>query len=136
MGKFWNKILPKNTIAGKLVRGDKGGALSSAKNYVKSGEFLTDFKNVSTGNFVAMGKKAIGGSVGSLLNKQPTETLKMENLSGGISQASQAGATGSIFDSAPISSSSSTTDSNNAPQTPNLLLVAGAALVLFLMMKK
>ena len=138
--KFLKSILPAHTIAGKLARGDSKGAASSAVNYVKSGEILTDFKNVSTGNFVGIGKKGLGGSVSSLLNKQPSPILTTTNLSGGISQASQAGATPSIYNavnSKPLTSSSDESGSpSGSPDNNQMYYLIGAAAALFLLMKK
>lgn len=67
LGKSVGSLAAPNTIIGKLSRGDKAGAFSSAKNYVKSGEIMTDFRNIATGNVLGMAKKGIGGSVNSLI---------------------------------------------------------------------
>ena len=135
---FFKKLIPKHTILGKTLRGDTKGAISSAKNYVKSGEILTDFKNISTGNFVAMAKKGIGGSVSSLLNKKPTSTLSSTNLSGGTSAASKQGSTPSVYsiaDSVPVTSTT-TADAPNPMDNKNIMYLGAAAVVIFLMLKK
>lgn len=46
MGWSLSSLIPKNTIVGKALRGDVSGAVSSAKNYVNSGELMQDIKNV------------------------------------------------------------------------------------------
>jgi len=138
--KFLKSIFPANTIAGKLARGDKKGAVSSAVNYVKSGEILTDIKNVSTGNVTGMLSKGLGGSASSLLNKRPNKVLSTTNLSGGTSTASSAGSSPSVYnvvDSKPVSSTSVSSDSPNPkPDNQQMYLLAGGALALFLLMKK
>lgn len=70
-------LIPTHTIAGKLLSGDKEGALKSAQNYIKSGELATDIKNVgialTTGNVSNVLAKASGmnstGTPKTILNK-------------------------------------------------------------------
>lgn len=75
----WKTLFPPNTIVGKLSRGDNAGALSSATNYVKSGEMTKDIANVgrivATGGadvtaWYSMGKKAYGTEIQKALNPQ------------------------------------------------------------------
>jgi len=70
-----SSLIPSNTILGKALSGNISGAVSSAVNYVKSGEILTDVKNISTGNVAGVVSKAVtgyqgnGNLIGDLLNK-------------------------------------------------------------------
>jgi len=138
---FFKKMFPKHTIAGKLFRGDKKGAVSSAVNYVKSGEILQDARNIATGNVAAIAKKGLGGSVASLLNKKPSQSAINNNLSGGTSAASAAGATTSNVYSVEKRSSggvstASASPNGEAPENNKMLLYAGAAVLAFMLLKK
>jgi hypothetical protein len=135
---FFKNMFPKHTIAGKLFRGDKKGAVSSAVNYVKSGEILTDARNIATGNVAAIAKKGLGGSVSSLLNKKPTKSATDNNLSGGTSLASAAGsASTNVYSIGKRSADTTTTSEPNKPEdNQQMLLYAGIALSAFLLLKK
>lgn len=65
MGWSLKSLIPKNTILGKALDGNISGAISSAKNYVTSGELATDFKNIATQNVGAIAKKAVMGYEGN-----------------------------------------------------------------------
>jgi len=65
---------PSNTIFASILKGDYGQAADRAKNYVKSGELLTDATNAArlvasggsdVGAWASAGAKAIGGYQGS-----------------------------------------------------------------------
>ena len=60
LAKTIGSFLPKNTILGKALTGDVRGAISSAKNYVKSGEFKQDVSNIKSKNLGSIIDKAIG----------------------------------------------------------------------------
>jgi hypothetical protein len=81
IAKTIGSFLPKNTILGKALTGDLKGAVSSAKNYVKSGEIKTDIANIKGKDLGAIINKAIGQpkkvgeSVTSLANNINTAQL-------------------------------------------------------------
>jgi len=134
-------IIPKNTIVGKALAGNTKGAISSALNYVKSGEILQDVKNISTGNVVGIISKAnIPGAAAGLLNKQPSPAQVSGNLTGGTTaQSSISTPTQSVYNTGMIpkdTPSTGTASGSNSKDEYTMYYVVGGILAYFLLFKK
>lgn len=157
---FWSKIgnglkklAPKHTIVGRIARGNIEGAIKGAKNYVKSGELLADFKNISTGNIGAIGHKALfetkyGGpsKIGGLGKLIPTpKTARIVKRNEKTTQAALSRSAVGKTPETPTKASESTSNldlDGKTPDTKNdskinpLYLVGGAAALLLILKRK